>query len=55
MPGLLDIVGGIRLEGRTISDDALRISCARNSTSQYGCDCGACDDGGYCIDSECCD
>jgi len=54
---LLSKVSGIQLRGESIRDSdfgAYRAkveACA--SDCCYGADCGDCDCGGYCIDSEC--
>ena len=54
---LLEIVGGIQLRGGSIRESdfgryqAKAELCA--SDCCYGADCGDCDCGGYCIDSEC--
>lgn len=53
---LLEKVSGIQLRGESIkSSDFSRyqakVECA--SDCCYGADCGDCDCGGYCIDSEC--
>ena len=54
---LLDKVSGIQLRGGSIKDsDFSRYQTkveSYTSSSCYGADCGDCDCGGYCIDSEC--
>jgi len=54
---LLDKVGGIQLKGGLIegSDFSAYQAKAEAFASDccYGADCGDCDCGGYCIDSEC--
>ena len=54
---LLDKVSGIRLRGESIRDSDISAYQAKveayASDCCYGADCGDCDCGGYCIDSEC--
>ena len=54
---LLDKVSGIQLRGESIRDSDFSAYQAKvesyASDCCYGADCGDCDCGGYCIDSEC--
>ena len=54
---LLDKVSGIQLRGRSIRDSDFNRYQTRvelhASDCCYGADCGDCDCGGYCVDSEC--
>jgi hypothetical protein len=54
---LLDKVSGIQLRGEPIKDSDFGRYRAKvelyASGECYGADCGDCDCGGYCIDSEC--
>lgn len=54
---LLDKVSGIHLRGEPIRDSDFSAYRAKveayASDCCYGADCGDCDCGGYCIDSEC--
>lgn len=54
---LLDKVSGIQLRGGSIKDSDFSRYRAKvevyASDCCYGADCGDCDCGGYCIDSEC--
>ena len=54
---LLDKVGGIQLRGESIRDSDFSTYQSKveayASDCCYGADCGDCDCGGYCIDSEC--
>lgn len=53
---LLEKIGGIQLKGGSIKEcDFNRYQTKIESTADccYGADCGDCDCGGYCIDSEC--
>ena len=52
MASLMDIANSISLKGSVVKDSHLYVA-REKERALYGCDCGACDDGGYCIDSEC--
>ena len=49
---LTSILEGIQLEGPEISAERFDAKnyAITNENGEYGCDCGACDNGGYCMD-----
>ncbi len=52
---LSEVLDGIHLKGKRIPAERFDAKnyAITSTDGEYGCDCGACDNGGYCIDSEC--